>query len=441
MVKKDNVKTPTRLPGFRDFFCKDVKLREFVIKTFKKEFEKYGYEPLETPALEKTELVLGQSGEEAEKQYYRFRDPGGRDVMLRYEVMIGMCRAVAQNINNITFPYKRYQIQPVWRAEKPQKGRFREFLQCDADTVGSASKICDGEFIEMGIAAILELGIKDVVVKINSRKFLEGLAEYFELPKEKFYDFYISLDKLEKIGKESVLEEMIKIRKIDEKIAKKMLEMLIWEEPLKFEDKVKKFKESVGKTKAGKEGIKELLEIDKYLKTAQVDEKFYTFSPSLARGLASYTGGVWEFVVPKQGIGSLAGGGRYDKAIEKYIGIKIPATGGSFGIDRICDVIEERRLVNIEESPAKVLVTIFNEDISPISIKVAKELRSNGISTMLYPEAKNLDKQLRYADKKKIPYVLIIGPDEKEKNIAVLRWMRKNKQQTLPISTIIEILS
>src|SRR4030042_3012554 len=186
---------PQKLKGFNDFFAEDMKLREFVIGAFKKVFEKYGYEPLATPALEYTELMLGQSGEEAEKQFYRFKDPGGRDVMLKYEVMTSMCRAVAEKIDKLPMPYKRYQIQRVWRAENTQKGRYREFTQCDADTIGRSSMRCDAEFIQMGLEITKEIGFKDFYARISSRKFLGGLAEYLGIKEAQFYGFCMSLDK------------------------------------------------------------------------------------------------------------------------------------------------------------------------------------------------------------------------------------------------------
>ncbi len=436
-------KTPKRLKGFEDFFAEDMKIREFVINTFKKTFEKYGYEPLETPALEYSELILGQSGQEAEKQYYRFKDRGGRDVMLKYEVMISMCRAVAQNINNLPMPYKRYQIQRVWRAENVQKGRYREFTQCDADTIGTNSILADAEFIQMGLEAIKKLGFQNYIARISNKKFLEGIAEFLGIEKSKRYGFQISIDKLEKIGQQKVIEKLIKKRKIKKEKAEKALE-LINSNQIKtksFQDTIIFFKEKIKTSSLINEALDELQIILNYLKNANVDENLYKFDPSIARGLASYTGPVWEFSVLQGGVGSIAGCGRYDKAIEKYIGKKIPATGGSFGIERICDIIKNQKIMDFDKTFTDIMVTIFDKDLEKQSIQLANKLRKNGISVMLYPEAIKLSKQFKYADKKNIPFVAVIGPDEiKTEKIVIKNMLKRKEQESLNFNQLVQKL-
>jgi histidyl-tRNA synthetase len=435
-------KTPQRLKGFNDFFAEDMIIRQFVINTFKQTYEKFGYEPLETPALEYSELILGQSGEEAEKQYYRFNDQGGRDVMLKYEVMTAMCRAVAQNINNVPLPYKRYQIQPVWRAENSQKGRYREFTQCDADTIGTTSMLADAEFIQMGIEILGKLGFNEYEARISNRKFLEGLAESLEIPTDKFYGFSMSIDKLEKIGVEGVVKEMIEVRKIDEISARKSIDMINPEQfkNKSFKEVVENFRESVGKTQIGTEALDELLQIDEYLQNAKVESKFYRFDTTIARGLASYTGPVWEFSVIDGGVGSIAGCGRYDKAIGKYLGFDVPATGGSFGIERICEIIKDRDMLNLPKTPVQVLVAIFNESLRYNSLEVATKLRSEGVNAMLYPEVEKLAKQFKYADKKQIKFVVILGEDELNNNVVTLKNMQTGEQITNTIDFILGII-
>lgn len=423
-------KIPQRLKGFNDFFGKDMRLRQFVIGVFTEVFEKYGYEPLETPALEYSELMLGQSGDEAEKLYYRFNDNGGRDVMLKYENMISMTRAVAQNINNIQFPYKRYQIQRVWRAENVQKGRYREFTQCDADTIGTSSVIADAEFIQMGVEIVGKLGFTEYEARLSNRKLLEGLAEYVGLFNDKFYEYSMSIDKLDKIGREKVIDEMVDLRGIDRKLAEQTMDIL---DPKNFSGKsfdeiIEIFKATVGKNERGKEGLNELKTISEYLKTCGIDESKYRFDPTIARGLASYTGPVWEFVVTEGNVGSIGGCGRYDKAIGKYTGYDVPATGGSFGIERICDIMKDRNMKEFTETPSQVLVTVFDESTLIDSIKTANDLRRNGLSVMLYPEFDKLGKQIKYADKKGIPFVLIIGPDEKQKGEFMLKDMKNQTE-------------
>jgi len=436
---------PQTLRGFKDWFGEDMKLRKFVIKTFEQTFEKYGYEPLETPALEYSKFMLGQSGKEAEKQYYRFRDPGGRDVMLKYEVMIGMCRAVATNIKNLTLPYKRYQIQRCWRAENTQKGRYREFTQCDADTIGCSSMIADAEFIQMGLEIVKKLGFKKYLARINNRKILNGLRDYLNIPQNKFYGLCISIDKLPKIGYNSVKTELIEKRNIPADKTSQILDIV---NPKQYQNLdnyqiIKAFQDNIGKTKKGQQGLQELKQIFDFLKTSKVPEKLYRFDPSIARGLASYTGPVWEYEVIDGNVGSIGGCGRYDNAIGKYLGqnTKIPATGGSFGIERICDIIKDRQMLNLPKTSTRILITNFSPDLQPKSVDLANQLRLKNISTLLYPEPVKLPKQLKYADKKGIPYVAIIGPDEAKNNKITLKNMKEQKQETVTLQELIKKLS
>ncbi len=436
MDKKNKVQ---KLAGFRDYFAEDVKIRECVINTFKKVFEKYGYEPLETPALEPSNIFVGELGDEAEKLFYRFKDQGGRDVMLKYDVMTSMCRAVAENINKITFPYKRYQIQPVWRSEKPQKGRFREFTQCDADTIGSDSVICDAEFIQMGIEALKNLGFKEFKANINNRKLMNAIVQYAGATEKEFIPICISIDKLSKIGRDAVKKEFVEKREIKPEVAEKILSVIsITGET---QEMLKKFKTELKDIPVATEAINELVTIFNYLQTVGIDKKFYQFTPYIARGLAYYTGPVWEFEILEGGVGSVAGCGRYDDIIGKFIGKPVPATGGSFGIERLVEVIKERNMFKFSTTIAKVLVTIFNTDLFNNSLKIADQLRKNSISTILYPVINDrLDKQLKYANRKDIPYVIIIGPEEAGKNVVKLKNMESGEQKTLNIDQVIKIL-
>ncbi len=439
---KPKVTVPRRLKGFCDFFAADMKLREFVINTFKRNFEKYGYEPLETPSLELAELMVGVSGEEAEKQFYRFQDPGNRDVIMKYEVMTSMCRAVAQNINNIPFPYKRYQIQRVWRAENVQNGRYREFTQCDADTIGSTSMTSDAEFIQMGLEITKELGFKDFVARISNRKFLEGIAEVLGITSDKFYGFCMSLDKLKKIGSEKVIDEMVEVRGIPKEIAQKALNILDTEDKKNrsFRDTIADMEEILNKSKIGSESLCELTQIADYLETANVDPKLYCFDTSLARGLASYTGPVWEFEVIDGGVGSIAGSGRYDKVIGRYLGRDVPATGGSFGIERICDILKTRKMYDLGETTVDVLVTIFDRSLWKNSLDVADKLRQKGIATMLYPDVIKIGDQLKYANKKSIPWVIVIGPEEVEKGVVNLKNMKNGEQSSVAVDEVVKLI-
>lgn len=427
-----------KLPGFRDFFAQDVQIRQYVIDTFKMVFEKYGYEPLETPALEYTDIFAGESGSEAEKLFFRFSDQGDRNVMLKYEVMISMCRAVAENINNIPLPYKRYQIQNVWRAEKPQKGRYREFTQCDADTIGSGSVAWDAEFIQMGIEVLTTLGFDKFRANISNRKFLNGLVLYAGGSQEEFIPICLSIDKLPKIGREKVVAEMTNLRKIKAEVAAKILDIITVEGETRM--LINTFQEKMRDIPVALEGLKELDQIFTYLEKSGVKSEYYGFAPFIARGLAYYTGPIWEFEIFDGDVGSVAGCGRYDNTIGRFLGRNIPATGGSFGIERIVEVIKERKLVNFNPTTTLVIVTIFNSETFYASLDIANFLRQNGIKTLLYSDPDRLDKQLKYADKKGIPYVVIQGPEEAAKNQVTLKNMTTGKQQTAALKEIVDIL-
>ncbi|MBN2100623.1 histidine--tRNA ligase [Candidatus Dojkabacteria bacterium] len=435
---KTKVKKPRLLKGFQDFFGPDMRLRKFVIGTFEDVFERYGYEPLETPAVEYADLMLGQSGEEAEKQFYMFKDPGDRDVMLKFEVMISMCRAVAQNLGDIKLPYKRYQIQRTWRAENTQRGRYREFTQCDADTVGSSSMICDAEHMQMGLDVVNRLGFKEYKVRISNRKFLEGLADSIGVDKNKFYGFCVSLDKLQKIGAKEVIDEMVEVRGISRDVAEETLDITNIEryKNKSYRETIEEMRKAVGDSKIGNEGLNEILQIADYLEAVDIDESKYEFDPSLARGLASYTGPVWEFEIIDGNVGSIAGCGRYDEAISRYIGRDIPATGGSFGIERICDIMRDRKMKDFSKPEAEVLVTIFDKNLWKDSLRIADYLRKQNISAMLYPDVTSLKSQFGYANKTGIPWVVVVGPDELKENKVQLKDMKKGSQSLIALEDV-----
>jgi len=419
-----------KLPGFRDFFAFEIKIREFVINTFKQVFEKYGYEPLETPALENSNIFVGELGDEAEKLFYRFKDQGDRDIMLKYDVMTSMCRAVSENMNSIVFPYKRYQIQTVWRSEKPQKGRYREFTQCDADTIGSDSLICDAEFIQMGIEALSKLGFKNFRAFINSRKLLQAIVSHAGARNEDFVPVCVSVDKLPKIGQENVKKELIEKRNIKTEVAQKILDLVTFKG-----DSVtvlKYLKNTLKDNPDAVSAIKELETIFNYLKIGKVSSDYFCFAPYIARGLSYYTGPVWEFQILEGNIGSVAGCGRYDNIIERFTGKPTPATGGSFGIDRLVEIIKEKKMFEPENFSAKVLITVFNKDLFKESLELAVFLRKNNVNTLLYPNInEKLDKQLKYANRKQIPYAVIIGPDEKTSSLIGLKNLSTKKQENI----------
>ncbi|MCA9380495.1 ATP phosphoribosyltransferase regulatory subunit, partial [Candidatus Dojkabacteria bacterium] len=324
---------------------------------------------------------------------------------------------------------------------KVQKGRYREFTQMDADILGTESMLADAEIIQMGIEIVQKLGFEDFSARISNRKFLEGLAEYYKIDSSNYYGFFMSIDKLDKIGKEAVIRELIEKRGINEDISKESINTLVEGKQISnFNEVISYFNNSVGKTSVGKEALDEISQIINYLNSVGITEKYYKFDPTIARGLASYTGPVWEFTVYDGDVGSIAGGGRYDKAIEKYIGKSIPATGISFGLERISDIIKSRNMYK-PENDLKVLVTIFSEDTKDKSVEVANYLRNANISTMLYPEISKLEKQFKYADRKNIPFVVVIGPDEITSDTIQLKDMVNRTQKQTTISEIAELIN
>lgn len=426
---------PQTPKGFRDFYGQDARLRRQVINIFQNVFQSYGYEPLETPAMEYAETILGKYGQEADKLVYQLKDRGGRNLALMYEMTASACRFVAQNRNQLTFPFKRYQIQKAWRAEKPQKGRFREFMQCDADIWGTKSVTVDAEFIEMGTSVMQKLGFKNFVTRISNRKIINAIAKFAGASNNQFYDVTVSVDKLEKIGVDGVRVEL-KQRGVSKEVSEKILKIV------SLKEKSKKLltivKKMLLQLPEGVEGVEELEQIFDILYESGFDKKLFRFDPSIVRGLAYYTGPVWEVEVIEGKVGSVAGCGRYDTLTKMISGVDIPASGGSFGIERICEVLKERQIANIPSSIIKVLVTVFSPKLASKSREVGRQLRHLGINTEVYidPETK-LDKQLKYADKKGIPYAIILGPEEIGKNMVTLKDLTKRTQKTDSLDNII----
>lgn len=384
------------LKGFRDFLPQQAKKRQYVINTLKKVFELYGFEPLETPALEYEEVLLGKYGEEGDKLMYRFTDLGKRKVAMRYDLTVPLARVAAQ-YQNIPIPFKRYQIKSVWRAENPQKGRYREFLQCDIDTLGVDGIYADYEIISCAIAAAKKLGFKNIKMLINDRLLFKNLES----------TFVSAIDKLAKIGKEGVVSELVRkgMKKND---AQKLINSFDRSEPTSM--------------------INSLFKLLK--ETGLKENEDFSFEPTLARGLDYYTGAIFELVCEDYPSGSIGGGGRYDKLIGQFANRDIPAVGFSFGFDRLLEAMELLKLLPNDLVTTRVLVTIFSPDFTNNSLDVVSKLRNNGISAEinLDPELK-LDKQLKYADRKRIPYVVIIGPAEVKRNVILLKNMRTGKQE------------
>lgn len=402
------------LKGFRDFLPKNARNRQYVIGIIRKVFESYGYDPIETPALEYAEVLQGKSGEETDKLLYTFQDMGGRKLGLRYDQTVPTARFISEYKNELAFPFKRYQIQLAWRQEKPQKGRYREFLQVDGDLIGLKGALSDAEIIALIYDIYQKLGLKNIVIKINDRQVLSTLIKSAGVSEKLNADVIRIIDKLGKIGKSGISKELNKVGLTKQKV-KKVLAFL---EKAKPSDNLEK--------------------VFGYLKKMQIPETAYKFEPSLARGLDYYTGTIFEVSVPEFKAGSVLGGGRYDKLIGQFTKGDIPAVGFGLGFDRTFEAMEQFNLLPKQKTSAIALVTIFSPEHLEKSIEITKLLRKGGINTELYSdENSNLAKQLKYADKKGVLWVIIIGPDEILKNSVVIKNLKTKKQETIPENSLL----
>lgn len=430
--------TPQILKGMRDFLPPRMRLRRYVINTLTTIFERYGFEPLETPGVEYAETLEGKFGEEADKLIYKFEDRGGREVGLRYDLTVPLARVVAL-YPDLVKPFKRFQVAPVWRAEKPQKGRYREFWQCDVDIVGSSSMLADAEVIKVVYDGLTALGFQSFVIKINDRKVLTGLATYANVPGEQVAGVYRAIDKMDKIGREAVREELVTAG-IPADAVDRLLE--VCGTPGSNRELLGDLRAKLAGTGIGIEGVGELEKLLDYLGDMGIPEDFYHVDCSMVRGLDYYTGPIFETVVERPRIGSISGGGRYDRLVGMLGGRDYPATGVAFGLERIVDVIEELNMApaSVATPVTKVLVTVFAPELVGHSLAVAEEMRERGINTEVYLGQDRLGAQLRYADRKGIPYVIIIGPDELAAGVVVLRDMGTKEERRVPANEAAALL-
>lgn len=405
------------LKGFRDFLPEEKRKRDYIAKKIVETFELYGFEPLETPTLEYGEVILGKYGNEADKLVYSFKDKGGRLVALRYDQTVPTARVLAQYQNLLPKYFRRYQIQNVFRADKPQKGRYREFTQCDPDIFGSTSPVADSEIIAVTYFSFKNVGFPNVILRINDRKILFDVLEKYKTVKVSVLSIIQSIDKLDKKEESEIIAELIE-KGIEKDNAIKLLEDIKGAKPT--------------------ENLKEIIKMSEYL---GVPEKDIEYSPFLARGLDYYTGMIFEVVIPEYPIGSFGGGGRYDNLIRQLGGNNIPAVGIAFGFDRMVEAAAALNLIPTENMGTKVLVSIFGKETLKYSLNLANKLRSLGIATELYPdENTQLDKQLKYADKKGIPYVVIIGPEEAETNKVTLKNLGTKEQNKVSMENLVSLI-
>lgn len=405
------------LKGFRDFLPKDKRKRDAIEAKIKQTFERFGFEPLETPTLEYASLLLGKYGEEADSQVYSFKDRGGRKIALRYDQTVPTARVLAQYQSQLPRFFRRYQIDSAYRTENPQAGRYRQFKQCDADIFGTTSPLADAEILAVYYTIYQDLGLDSLVIEINDRETLMETLSPFATTKVNVFSLIQSIDKLDKIGIEGVTKELTKKNLVKAK-AKNALEKIQQATPSK--------------------NLKTIMD---YTKALGVPAKALKFNPTLARGLDYYTGMIFEGKVKGSKGGSVGGGGRYDNLIEQLGGPNTPAVGFGLGFDRTVQAAEELSKVKEIAPNSQVLVTIFGAEFLLNSLTTIKKLRAQNINAELYPEpSDNLGKQLSYANKLSIPYVVIIGEEEAKEGKIKLKNMQSGEQKTLPLDQAIDLL-
>ena len=440
---------PSIPKGTRDFSPSDVAKRNYIISTIKKHFKTFGFQPIETPSFENSETLLGKYGEEGDRLIFKILNSGDfiskvddvtyssksssslapkiTEKALRYDLTVPFARYVVMHQNEIDFPFKRYQIQPVWRADRPQKGRFREFYQCDADVVGANSLLQEVEFVQLYDAVFTDLELKGCAIKMNNRKILSGIAEVIGA-QHLLVDFTVALDKLDKIGEEKVKEEMLS-KGISESAVEKASPLFKMTGDA-FEQ-LGQLRSLLANSEVGLEGVGELEQIFETMNTIGLKSASLQIDVTLARGLNYYTGAIFEVSAP-DGVkmGSIGGGGRYDD-LTGIFGLKdVSGVGISFGLDRIYLVLEELELFPQEiEQSLDVLCLNFGDQEGKEALKLITRLRENGIRADLYPTVTKVQKQFKYADKRGVPYVLLIGDKELAEKSFVAKNMDTGEQQ------------
>jgi histidyl-tRNA synthetase len=428
---------PQVLSGFRDYMPQQMILRQRIISTFRTIFEKHGFEPLDTPALEHIEVLLGKAGEN-EKLMYRFRDQGDREIGLRYDLTVPLARVVAQHQNELVLPFKRYHIAPVWRAEKPQRGRFREFWQCDADIVGSSSMIADAEAVSIAAEALTSVGLPNFVIQISHRRLLEGIAVTSGVPLDLAGSVYRSVDKLAKIGPSGVLKELVESG-IDETPGRAVLDAVTQDgTPAEL---IASLRPRMAEFQPGADALNDLEQLFSLLPGLGVHRNAYKLDLSLARGLDYYTGPVYEATVTEPSVGSVVGAGRYDGLIGNFLGRDIPATGMSIGLERIIEVVEEFSLLPSPPTVAQVIVPVFSETLAE-SAALAGTLRAAGLRVdFSLLQNKSLGEQLKYGGRRGIPFAAIAGANELERAVVAVKDLVTGEQVEYPAATVAEVLA
>ena len=430
---------PRILKGFRDYLPDDMLPRQRMLQALEGVFRDFGFLPLMTPALEYAEVLLGKYGDEGDNLLYRFLDNGDRDVALRYDLTVPLARVVAQ-YGDLPRPFRRYQMAPVWRAEKPGRGRFREFMQCDGDIIGSDDCIADAEIMQLGAAMIASLGVRNFSIRFNNRKVLTGLLARVGIAEgEAEMGVLRTIDKLPKIGEQKTRELLRKDNGLDDSRMDPIFEFLNLEGdtreliterlPAMFEDG------SIGAL-----GVQELRQVFDFLSAAGLDDRV-ELDLSIARGLNYYTGTIYEtFLTDLDGFGAVMSGGRYDGLIGVFSKKDVPGVGISLGIDRLLAGLRELDVLGGEGVPAPVLMTIFDSDSVGTSVSVAARLRASGVGCELYPQVAKLKKQLGYAERVGKRFAVIVGPDEAAKDVAQVKDLAERAQQEVSLDDLAAVI-
>ncbi|MGQ9706639.1 MAG: histidine--tRNA ligase [bacterium] len=423
---------PKLLKGFRDIRPDEMVKRTYILKKIENVFLSHSFSPLSTPTIEYLDILKGKMGDEADKLLFSFIDTGGREVGLRYDFTVSLARFIAMN-PNIKLPFKRYQIGSVFRAEKPQRGRFREFTQCDFDIVGTDSPVADAEIISVMFDVMIELGIKDFQIQINDRRLLFKILRELDIQEERILSICKILDKLDRIGKEGVISLLKEEALFNESIK---IFIDISEPSFNYKKTIDKLTE-VGEIE--KESV-QFLKFMNIVSTILDNDRRILFSPLLARGLDYYTGLVFEVLCESAGIGSIAGGGRYDNMIGLFSKRRIPATGASFGLDRIEEIVSKLDIFPKDIGRPFCLITIFGDETINESITIYRELLNSGIRVELYPEPKNIGKQIGYASSMGFLFAIIIGEDEIRENKIKIKNMNSGEEKLLRKNDTINFL-
>jgi histidyl-tRNA synthetase len=408
--------------------------RRFVVETVRSVFELYGYDEIETPAFELLDVLTAKCGPDVKEQIYAFKDKAGRDLGLRFDLTVPLARVVASH-PDLPKPFKRYCISRVWRYEEPQSGRFREFWQADADIVGSAKMDADAEVVALAISCLKRLGMKNFRVRLNNRKILESIAASADVEKELWLGVFRAIDKLDKVGQEGVRRELEKLGLSGDQISTIMMQISKCGDVDAVEREV-----SHALNDRGKEGFNELAEIISNLELYNCSE-YVVVDLSLARGLDYYTGPIFEISAETNvNVGSVAGGGRYDNLIELLGGPPTPATGISLGIDRLVEVLGEANMLPTARTLTQVFIAYTSPSLKKEVIAVAEKLRDRGIRVEVDVMGRKLDRQLKYADAKGIPYVVILGPQEVERGVYRVRDMSAREERLVDLQELLELL-